>query len=404
MYIHRIMETKLKYLSEHFPVVMVCGARQVGKTTLLNQIKEERGEIRYVTLDYPRIRTLAREDPELFLQQYQTPLIIDEIQYATELLPYIKIRSDQKQQNGLYYLTGSQMFHMMKNVGESLAGRVGILSMYSLSRAEIEGRQSIPFRPDRIERTESNDTITDIFEKIYRGGMPKMITDRGLQPEDYFGAYMQTYLERDIRDLITIKDESKFLKFISCAAARTSQELNLADLAKDVEVDRKTADGWLSILVSSGLVYLLPPYSGNTIKRIIKRPKLYFMDTGLACYLTMWNNPRAMELSAMAGAMFENYVVSEIIKGYVNQGIDVRSRLCYYRDNNGKEIDLMILENGILYPVEIKKSADPGKAALKNFTILNSLSENIGEGAVICMTPMVIPLDEKNKLVPVGCV
>lgn len=404
MYIHRIMETKLKYLSEHFPVVMVCGARQVGKTTLLNQIKEERGEIQYVTLDYPRIRTLAREDPELFLQQYQTPLIIDEIQYATELLPYIKIRSDQKQQNGLYYLTGSQMFHMMKNVGESLAGRVGILSMYSLSRAEIEGRQSIPFRPDRIDKMESNDTITDIFKKIYRGGMPKMITDRGLQPEDYFGAYMQTYLERDIRDLITIKDESKFLKFISCAAARTSQELNLADLAKDVEVDRKTADGWLSILVSSGLVYLLPPYSGNTIKRIIKRPKLYFMDTGLACYLTMWNNPRAMELSAMAGAMFENYVVSEIIKGYVNQGIDVRSRLCYYRDNNGKEIDLMILENGILYPVEIKKSADPGKAALKNFTILNSLSENIGEGAVICMTPMVIPLDEKNKLVPVGCV
>ncbi|MCI9442425.1 MAG: ATP-binding protein [Ruminococcus sp.] len=404
MYIHRIMETKLKYLSEHFPVVMVCGARQVGKTTLLNQIKEERGEIRYVTLDYPRIRTLAREDPELFLQQYQTPLIIDEIQYATELLPYIKIRSDQKQQNGLYYLTGSQMFHMMKNVGESLAGRVGGLSMYSLSRAEIEGRQSIPFRPDRIDKMESNDTITDIFKKIYRGGMPKMITDRGLQPEDYFGAYMQTYLERDIRDLITLKDEGKFLKFISCAAARTSQELNLADLAKDVEVDRKTADGWLSILVSSGLVYLLPPYSGNTIKRIIKRPKLYFMDTGLACYLTMWNNPRAMELSAMAGAMFENYVVSEIIKGYVNQGIDVRSRLCYYRDNNGKEIDLMILENGILYPVEIKKSADPGKAALKNFTILNSLSENIGEGAVICMTPMVIPLDEKNKLVPVGCV
>jgi len=398
------METKLKYLSEHFPVVMVCGARQVGKTTLLNQIKEERGEIRYVTLDYPRIRTLAREDPELFLQQYQTPLIIDEIQYATELLPYIKIRSDQKQQNGLYYLTGSQMFHMMKNVGESLAGRVGGLSMYSLSRAEIEGRQSIPFRPDRIDKMESNDTITDIFKKIYRGGMPKMITDRGLQPEDYFGAYMQTYLERDIRDLITLKDEGKFLKFISCAAARTSQELNLADLAKDVEVDRKTADGWLSILVSSGLVYLLPPYSGNTIKRIIKRPKLYFMDTGLACYLTMWNNPRAMELSAMAGAMFENYVVSEIIKGYVNQGIDVRSRLCYYRDNNGKEIDLMILENGILYPVEIKKSADPGKAALKNFTILNSLSENIGEGAVICMTPMVIPLDEKNKLVPVGCV
>ena len=404
MYIKRIMESKLKYLSEHFPVVMVCGARQVGKTTLLRQIKEEKDQIQYVTLDYPRIRNLAREDPELFLQQYQAPLIIDEIQYATELLPYIKIRADQGQQNGLYYLTGSQMFPMMKNVSESLAGRVGILSMYSLSRAEIDGRKSVPFLPDRIHMQESEDTITEIFEKIYRGGMPRMIADQELQAEDYFGAYMQTYLERDIYDLVAIKDENKFLKFISCVAARTGQEVNLADIGKDVEIDRKTAEGWLSILVSSGLVYLLPPYSGNTIKRIIKRPKLYFMDTGLACYLTMWNNPRTLELSAMAGAMFETYVVSEIIKGYANQGIDVRSRLCYYRDNNGREIDLMILENGRLYPVEIKKSADPGKSALKNFSILNALPDEIGEGAVICMAPVVIPLDEKNKLVPVRCI
>lgn len=404
MYIKRIMESKLKNLSEHFPVVMVCGARQVGKTTLLRQIKEEKEQIQYVTLDYPRIRNLAREDPELFLQQYQAPLIIDEIQYATELLPYIKIRADQGQQNGLYYLTGSQMFPMMKNVSESLAGRVGILSMYSLSRAEIEGRKSVPFLPDKIHMEESEDTITEIFEKIYRGGMPRMIADQELLAEDYFGAYMQTYLERDIYDLVAIKDENKFLKFISCVAARTGQEVNLADIGKDVEIDRKTAEGWLSILVSSGLVYLLPPYSGNTIKRIIKRPKLYFMDTGLACYLTMWNNPRTLELSAMAGAMFETYVVSEIIKGYANQGIDVRSRLCYYRDNNGREIDLMILENGRLYPIEIKKSADPGKSALKNFSILDALPDEIGEGAVICMTPVVIPLDEKNKMVPIRCI
>ncbi len=404
MYIHRIMEEKLKSMAAHFPVVMVCGARQVGKTTLLKQIQEENRQIQYVTLDYPKIRMLAREDPELFLQQYQPPLIIDEIQYAPELLPYIKIRTDQAQRNGMYYLTGSQMFHMMKNVSESMAGRIGILSMYSLSRAEMENRESEPFLPGRIRSCESTDTITDIFEKIYRGGMPRMVTDRELLPEDYFGAYMQTYIERDIRDLITIKDENKFLKFISCAAARVSQEVNLADMAKDIEIDRKTADGWLSILVSSGLIYLLRPYSGNTIKRIIKRPKLYFMDTGLACYLTLWNNARSLELSAMAGAMFENYVISEIIKGYVNHGIDVRSRLCYYRDNNRKEIDLMILENGAIYPIEIKKSADPGREALKNFGILDSLHEKTGEGAVICMTPMIIPLDEKNKLVPVSCV
>ncbi|MDE7415528.1 MAG: ATP-binding protein [Lachnospiraceae bacterium] len=409
MYIHRIMEPKLNYLSEHFPVVIVCGARQVGKTTLLNQLKEKHAneknrQIQYVTLDYPRVRNLAKEDPELFLQQYQTPLIIDEIQYAPELLPYIKIHIDRAGQNGLYYLTGSQMFHMMHNVSESLAGRVGILSMYSLSRSEIEQRTSTPFLPDQVPMTESADTITDIFDKIYRGGMPRMITDKDLLPEDYFGAYMQTYLERDIRDLVHIKDEGRFLKFLACTAARTSQEVNLADIAKDVEIDRKTADSWLSTLVSSGLVYLLPPYSGNTIKRIVKRPKLYFMDTGLACYLSMWNNPRALELSAMAGAMFENYVLSEIIKGYANQGIDTRSRLCYYRDNNGMEIDLIILENGKLYPIEIKKSADPGKNALKNFSVLDNLPETIGKGAVVCMTPLIIPLDEKNKLVPVKCI
>lgn len=404
MYIHRIMETKLKYLSCHFPIVLVCGARQVGKTTLLIQMKEEDSRIQYVTLDYPHIRSLAREDPELFLQQYNAPLIIDEIQYAPELLTYIKIRVDKEQQNGLYYLTGSQMFHMMQNVSESLAGRVGIMSMYSLSRAEIEGRKSQPFLPDKIVSQESDDTITEIFEKIYRGGMPRMITDKELLPEDYFGAYVQTYMERDIRDLIRIKDENRFLKFIACVAARTSQEVNLADIGKDVGIERKTADGWLSVLVSSGIVYLLQPYFGNTIKRIVKRPKLYFMDTGLACYLSMWNNPRALELSAMAGAFFENYVVSEIIKGYANHGIDVRSRFCYYRDNNGKEIDLMIFENGKLYPIEIKKGADFGKGALKNFGVLESLQEEIGEGAVVCMSPVTVPLDDKNKLVPVRCI
>ncbi|MDE6128820.1 MAG: AAA family ATPase, partial [Lachnospiraceae bacterium] len=187
MYLTRTMEEKLNNLAEHFPVVIVCGARQVGKTTLLKQMQKKRGELQYVTLDYPSLRSLAKEDPELFLQQYQPPVIIDEIQYAPELLPFIKIRVDKSDLHGQYYLTGSQMFHMMKNVSESLAGRVGILSMYSLSRAEIEGRDSVPFLPDKIETVESDDTITDIFEKIYKGGMPRMITDKEMLPEDYFG-------------------------------------------------------------------------------------------------------------------------------------------------------------------------------------------------------------------------
>lgn len=405
MYINRAISKRLSYLSGHFPVVMVCGARQIGKTTLLQKLKEDTDKnINYVTLDYPNLRMLAKSDPELFLQQYAAPVIIDEIQYAPELLPYIKIRVDENKEAGQYFLTGSQMFYMMKNVSESLAGRVGILSMYSLSRAEIMEYETEPFLPCNIKMRQTKDTITNVFESIYRGSMPKLIVDKELSPEDFYGSYLQTYIERDIRSLVDIKDESKFLKFISCIAVRTGQEVNLSDIGKDIGIDGKTAEKWLSILASSGLVYLLPPYFGNTIKRIIKRPKLYFMDTGLACYLSLWNNPRTLELSAMAGAMFETYVVSEIIKGYANCGLDTRSRLCYYRDNNGKEIDLLILENGKAYPIEIKKHADPGKDALKNFSVLSSLEYETGEGAVICMSPMVLPLDRNNKLVPIGCI
>ncbi|MBR4569860.1 MAG: DUF4143 domain-containing protein, partial [Candidatus Riflebacteria bacterium] len=324
--------------------------------------------------------------------------------YAPELLPFIKIKVDESGKVGQYYLTGSQMFHMMNKVSESLAGRVGILSMYSLSRAEIEGNNSLPFNPSNIKNIVSDDSISDIFDKILKGGMPRIISDPELSADDFFNSYIQTYIERDIKDLIKVSNESKFIKFTSCVAARTSHEVNIADIAKDVEIDRKTAESWLSILVTSGLVILINPYSGNTIKRIVKRPKLYFMDTGLACYLSMWNNARALELSAMSGAMFENYVVSEIIKSYSNNGLDVRSRLFYYRDNNGKEIDLLIFENGKLYPIEIKKNADPGKNAIKNFSVLTSFKEIIGEGAVLCMASMTIPIDNKNKIVPIKAI
>ena len=404
MYIERKIEQQAVYLSEHFPAVVIAGARQTGKTTLIKKITEIQEGITYVTLDYPRIRELARNDPELFLQQYPAPLIIDEVQYAPELLPYIKIRIDEDRKNGQYFLTGSQMFRLMKNVSESLAGRVGILSLYAFSRAEIYGTEEIPFLPSNTLKLKHEETITSVFDRIFRGCLPQMVVDTDLSPEAFFGEYVQTYIERDIRELIEIKNESKFLKFISCVAARTGQEVNLSDLGKDVGIDAKTADSWLSLLVTSGLVYLLSPYSSNTIKRIVKRPKLYFMDTGLACYLSLWNDPRVLENSAMAGAMFETYVVSEIIKEYSNKGIDVRSRLAYYRDNNGREIDLMIIENGTIYPIEIKKNADPGRAALKNFSVLEKLPDKIGKGAVICLSSLAYPLDSKNKVIPVGMI
>lgn len=405
MYIQRAMEERIEELAGFFPVLMICGPRQVGKTTMLKELAGRwTRQVNYVTLDYPQVRALAREDPELFLQQYVPPVIIDEIQYAPELLPYIKIRVDENPEKGQYFLTGSQMFHMMKHVSESLAGRVGIMTLYSLSQSELEGRKNEAFLPSKVKMSGNAPTISEVFERIYQGSMPAVRTNEGMPIEEYYGSYMQTYLERDIRDLVKIKDESKFLKFIACVAARTAQEVVLADLSRDTEIDGKTAESWLSLLKSSGLVYLLPPYFNNTIKRIVKRPKLYFMDTGLACYLSLWNNPKALELSAMAGAMFETYVISEIIKSYANAGMDMRNRLCYYRDNNNKEIDLMILDNGKAYPVEIKKSANPGKSAIKHFGVLEAMGLDAGEGAVVCMTPMILPIDEKNKCIPIGCI
>lgn len=405
MYIKRAMEKRIEELANFFPVLMICGPRQVGKTTMLKKLASDwPKQVSYVTLDYPQIRLLAREDPELFLQQYTPPVIIDEIQYAPELLPYIKIRVDENPEKGQYFLTGSQMFHMMKNVSESLAGRVGILTLYSLSQSELDNRSSEAFLPGKMNLLNCPMTVTEVFDRIYKGSMPALTVNKGMPVEDYYGSYMQTYLERDIRDFVRITDEYKFLKFISCVAARTGQEVVLADLSRDAEIDGKTAESWLSILQSSGLVYLLPPYFNNTIKRIVKRPKLYFMDTGLACYLSLWNNPRALELSAMAGAMFETYVISEIIKSYANAGKDTRNRLCYYRDNNNKEIDLIILENGKAYPIEIKKSANPGKSAVRHFKVLEDMGLISGEGAVICMTPVILPIDEKNQCIPIGCI
>ncbi len=403
MYIKRTIEDKIIEFSEIFPVVMLTGARQVGKTTVLKNLNLQK-KLNYVSLDNPNLRTLARQDPELFLQTYQSPIIIDEVQYAPELFSYIKIRVDENTESGQYFLTGSQIFHLMKDLTESLAGRVGILNLHGFSRAEIYDYKENVFNPKNSFIINRNDDVNTIFDSIYRGTMPKIIGNSKISSEDYYPSYVQTYIERDIRDLAYIQNEDKFFKFISSVAARTACELNLNDIANDVGVDAKTVDRWLSILKSSGLVYLLNPYSTNTIKRIVKRPKIYFMDTGLACYLSLWNNPRALQVSAMAGQMFETYVVSEIIKTYSNKGLEPRTRLFYYRDNNKKEIDLIIEENNVLYPVEIKKSANPKKDAIKHFSIIEKFGKTKGKGVVLSMSPIIIPIDKENYIVPITCI
>lgn len=415
-YISRSIEKSLIKAAEAFPVVMITGPRQAGKTTLL-QILNEKSEqkINYVTLDDLNVRALAIEDPELFLRKYRMPLIIDEFQYAPNLLSYIKIKVDELrfehlknkeiQCNGLYYLTGSQLFHTMKNVSESLAGRIGILNLYGLTTREIENLPDELFIPktkvmENRAKSKKLDVI-EFYKKILKGGYPEVYSNEKIGIQDFFSSYIKTYIERDIRELINIQDEVKFMKFISNIAARTGQELNINDICNSVEINNHTAEKWLSILVSTGIVFLLQPYYNNDIARIVKRPKIYFMDTGLACFLTGYLDEITLEKSAYNGHIFETYVITEIIKSFINNNKEPRKYLYYYRDNNGKEIDLLIIYNNVVYPLEIKKSANPGREAIKNFNVIEKFGLEIGEGGVICFKTDLFPLDNKNNLIPI---
>ena len=414
-YIKRLLEKDIIENSKSFPVILLCGPRQVGKTTVLEKIFNH--QVNYVSLDDPLERKNAKEDPSLFLENHKPPLIIDEIQYATELLPYIKIKVDQARleafenntnSNGLYYLTGSQMFTMMQNVSESLAGRVGIIDMYGLSYSEIIGEEQDYFLPtkDRCKERENNkrpETL-EVFEKIVRGSFPALYQNENISTEKFYSSYLRTYLERDIRDMVTIKEETKFLTFMSAVAARTGQELNYDNIARDAEIDNKTAKNWLSYLRTSGLIFLLQPYSNNPTTRAIKTPKMYFTDTGLACYLAGYSDAKTLEKSAINGNMFETYVVMEIVKSFVNDNKDPRLYLKFYRDSNQVEIDLIITMNNKVYPVEIKKSKNSDKNMIKNFKILNKGEKEIGEGGVICMVDIIIPFDEKNMAIPIQCI
>ena len=412
----RTIENSLNSLIDNCPVILITGPRQVGKTTLLNHlVATSERKINYISLDNLLVRSQAIEDPEMFLRTYEPPLIIDEFQYAPNLLSYIKIKVDNARKNEmfgdgkevgtLYYLTGSQVFQTMKNVSESLAGRIGILDLYGFSEREMEGKEEPIFLPDiellkKKDRTETR-SINEIFERIINGSYPEVISENGRDKERFYEDYIRTYVEIDIRQLINIKDESKFIKFISSVAARTAQEYNAMDIANDVEIDSKTVDEWMSLLKNTNLVYMLPSYSNNNIQKAIKRPKIYFMDTGLACYLTGYISSTTLEKSAYNGAIFETYIISEIIKSYTNNGKDPRARLYYYRDTNQKEIDLLVFYDNKVYPVEIKKSANPGKMAIKNFDVVEKFGTEIGNGIVLCMIENIMAIDDNNYFVPI---
>lgn len=415
-YINRTIEKKIDEMKGNFPVILVTGARQSGKSTLLEYINSFSTEpINYVTLDNMIERSNAIEDPENFLRTHEAPLIIDEFQYAPNLLSYIKINVDEARKNEMfgdgktvetmYYLTGSQVFQTMKNVSESLAGRIGILELNPLSTREIYKKNEDCFIPNinvlKKKEKLNYEPLGKVFDRILKGSYPALYSNQEYDLENFYSSYIKTYIERDIRELINIRDEIKFLKFISSVAARTGQEYNANDIAKDIGIDNKTVDEWMSILKNTFLVYLLQPYSNNTLVRAIKRPKIYFMDTGLACYLAGYLDSRTLERSAYSGQIFETYIVSEIIKSYTNNSRDPRLHLYYYRDNNQKEIDLLIIDQNNIYPVEIKKSANPVKDAIKNFNIIEKFEMNSPNGIILCLSKDIHLLDEKNYIVPI---
>lgn len=400
MYIKRTSEDVIKNLSKQFKVVLVTGARQVGKSTLLKHCDENRN---YVSLDDLSERELAINEPKLFLETHKAPLIIDEIQYAPELLSYIKLIVDKSDKKGQYWLTGSQQFHLMKNVSESLAGRVVILDLMGLSLAELsQTPNNEPFFPDLEyieERREKhkNYSTSDIFKIIYNGSFPALNNQDEFQDRNaFYSAYIRTYIERDIRDLFSISNEMKFLNFIRVVAARTGQVLKYSELANAVDISEPTAKTWLSVLVSSNIVYLLEPYYRNITKRMTKMPKIYFLDTGLCSYLTGWSSPEVIEKGAMNGAFFETFVVSEILKSYRHNG--ERPLIYWYRDTLQKEIDLLIERDGKLHPIEIKLTSNPNKSMLKHFKVL----DNQGYGGLICMRESDIPLTEDVSAIPIS--
>ncbi|MDE6221064.1 MAG: ATP-binding protein [Lachnospiraceae bacterium] len=407
MYYERILEQAIKKTSKTFPAVLVTGPRQVGKTTLLTKMADNNRTI--VSLDNPTIRSLAREDPGLFLQRYKPPVLIDEVQYAPELFVYIKMYVDEHKNNGDFWLTGSQAFQMMENITESLAGRVGIVRLSGLSNAEVQQTFHGEFVIDMeslIKRKETSKVMdaNDIFQRIYKGSMPRLYENPEIDLEQYYESYIETYITRDIKELTKVADEMLFLNFVRAAAARTASNVNFTELAEEVGISSPTAKQWLSLLVTSGLVLLIQPFSNNALHRVIKTPRMYFMDTGLCAYLTGWNSPGALERGAMNGAFFETWVVTEIYKSYLNVGKN--PPLYFYRDSNHKEIDLLIYQNATLYPIEIKKGTQP-KNATRNFSVLKKFADAgngqkalAGNGAVICLAPDVIPIDRMNCYVP----
>lgn len=372
---------------------------------MLRELSKREGKNRgYVTLDDLNERNMAKNDPALFLQIHKPPVLIDEVQYAPELFTYIKIYVDEHHNSGDFWMTGSQIFCMMRGVQESLAGRVGLLHMSPLSQREIVNAECIPFTTDfdvLLEESKKMPCLStpDIFKKIWKGCMPEIVSNEQVDRNSYYSSYLYTYIERDVRELSGTIDALKFFNFITAVAARAGQMINYNAIAVDADIDQATVKDWMNILETLGIIFLLHPYSNNALKRTIKTPKLYFYDTGLVCYLTKWSTPEVAMNGAMNGALLENYVVSEILKGYQNSAQE--PFIYYYRDRDAKEIDLLLEGNGKLCPIEIKRTAMPEKKLTRVFQIIEKSPLQRGTSAILCMADKFSAFDRENLIVPI---
>ena len=403
-YIARHMEQKILDLSKFFSALLITGPRQAGKTTMLKELAAREGIGRgYVSLDDLNARDMAKNDPKLFLQLHKPPVIIDEVQYAPELFTYIKIHVDEHHMPGAFWLTGSQIYRLMRGVQESLAGRVALLHLSPLSQREITGMPARPFMVDFDVLLAESKTIlpvsvSDMYERIWKGCMPGLLSGQS-ERDIFYSSYISTYLERDVREISGAIDALKFNRFVTAVAARCSQLVNFTALAEDADIDIQTAKSWLNILETLGIVFLLHPYSNNVLKRTIRTPKLYFYDTGLVCYLTRWSSAEVAECGAMSGALLENFTVSELMKSYQNEGLS--PYLYFYRDRDAKEIDVLLEGNGKLFPLEIKKTATPDKRIVHTFDVIEKSPLERGTGAVLCMAQEFSAFDRENLIVPV---
>lgn len=404
-YIVRHMEQKVLDLSKSFSALLITGPRQAGKTTMLKELAKREGIGRnYVSLDDLNTRDMAKNDPKLFLQLHKPPVIIDEVQYAPELFTYIKIHVDDHHMPGAFWLTGSQIYRLMRGVQESLAGRVALLHLSPLSQREITGMPARPFMVDfdvllAESKTISPVSVPDMYERIWKGCMPGLLSGQMSERNIFYSSYISSYIERDVREVSGTIDALKFIRFVTAAAARCSQLVNYTALAEDADINIQSAKSWLNILETLGIVFLLHPYSNNVLKRTIRTPKLYFYDTGLVCYLTRWSSAEVAESGAMSGALLENFTVSELMKGYQNAGLS--PYLYFYRDRDAKEIDVILEGNGKLYPLEIKKTATPDCRMVRTFDVIEKSPLTRGTGAVLCMAQEFSAFDRDDLIVPI---